>query len=94
MVNGGGNFLIGGPAGDNDLSGKKLLMDYYGPRVPTSGSAIHGKDAFNPVRTNAVRARALALQAVRAQGAREVTVTLVYFPGMLEGVVTRLEVKQ
>jgi S-adenosylmethionine synthetase len=92
VVNGGGNFLIGGPEGDNGLSGKKLLMDYYGPRVPTGGSALFGKDAFKPDRVNAVKARELALAEMRARNAKEVTVTLVYFPGMMEGEMTRIEV--
>ena len=94
VVNGGGNFLIGGPEGDNGLSGKKLLMDYYGPRVPTGGSALFGKDAFKPDRVNAMRARALALGEVRAKNAKEATVTLVYFPGMMSGEITRIEVQQ
>jgi S-adenosylmethionine synthetase len=68
-------------------------MDYYGPRVPTGGSALFGKDAFKPDRVNAVRARELALSEVRAQNAREATVTLVYFPGMLQGEITRIVVK-
>jgi len=93
VVNGGGNFLIGGPEGDNGLSGKKLLMDYYGPRVPTGGSALFGKDAFKPDRVNAVRAREMALSEVRVKNAREATVTLVYFPGMLKGEITLIEVK-
>ena len=87
-------FLIGGPEGDNGLSGKKLLMDYYGPRVPTGGSALFGKDAFKPDRVNAMRARALALGEVRAKNAKEATVTLVYFPGMMSGEITRIEVQQ
>jgi len=93
VVNGGGNFLIGGPEGDNGLSGKKLMMDYYGPRVPTGGSALFGKDAFKPDRVNAVRARELALAEVKARNAKEVTVTMVYFPGMMAGEITRMEVK-
>jgi S-adenosylmethionine synthetase len=79
---------------DNGLSGKKLLMDYYGPRVPTGGSALFGKDAFKPDRVNAMRARALALGEVRAKNAKEATVTLVYFPGMMSGEITRIEVQQ
>ena len=34
LVNGAGNFECGGPNGDNGLSGKKLVVDAYGPRVP------------------------------------------------------------
>jgi len=37
LVNGAGNFECGGPMGDNGLSGKKLVVDAYGPRVPIGG---------------------------------------------------------
>jgi len=43
-VNGAGAFEVGGPEGDNGLSGKKLVMDAYGPRVPIGGGAWSGKD--------------------------------------------------
>lgn len=39
-VNGAGAFEVGGPEGDNGLSGKKLVVDAYGPRVPIGGG--HG----------------------------------------------------
>ena len=45
-VNGAGNFEVGGPEGDNGLSGKKLVIDAYGPRVPIGGGALSGKDFF------------------------------------------------
>ncbi len=38
-VNGAGAFEVGGPEGDNGLSGKKLVMDAYGTRVPIGGGA-------------------------------------------------------
>ena len=37
-VNGGGDFDVGGPWGDNGLSGK-LVMDAYGPTIPIGGGA-------------------------------------------------------
>ena len=45
-MNGAGNFEVGGPEGDNGLSGKKLAVDAYGPRVPIGGGALSGKDFF------------------------------------------------
>ena len=50
VVNGSGTFSIGGPEGDNGLSGKKLLLDQYGPRVPVGGTALSGKDFHKPDR--------------------------------------------
>lgn len=81
VVNGSGNFHIGGPEGDNGLSGKKLLLDYYGPRVPIGGSALSGKDFHKPDRAGAIIARRLALAVVQSGTAREATVHLASFPG-------------
>lgn len=36
-MNDAGAFEAGGPEGDNGLSGKKLVADAYGPRVPIGG---------------------------------------------------------
>ena len=44
ILNGAGEFAIGGPEGDNGLSGKKLVIDHYGPSVPIGGGALSGKD--------------------------------------------------
>jgi len=81
VVNGSGNFHVGGPEADNGLSGKKLLLDYYGPRVPIGGSALSGKDFHKPDRAGAVIARRLALAVVKSGVAAEPTVHLVIFPG-------------
>ncbi len=40
ILNGAGEFAIGGPEGDNGLSGKKLVIDHYGPGVPIGGGAL------------------------------------------------------
>ena len=56
-MNGAGNFEVGGPEGDNGLSGKKLVVDAYGPRVPIGGGALSGKDFFKADRAGAVLAR-------------------------------------
>lgn len=81
VVNGSGTFSIGGPEGDNGLSGKKLLLDHYGPRVPIGGTALSGKDFWKPDRAGTLLARRVALAVVRAGVAREATVQLIAFPG-------------
>lgn len=80
-VNAGGDFTVGGPHGDNGLSGKKLVMDAYGPTVPIGGGAWSGKDPHKVDRLGAMRARELALRAVSRGVAREALVTLGWFPG-------------
>ena len=81
VVNGSGTFSIGGPEGDNGLSGKKLLLDHYGPRVPIGGTALSGKDFWKPDRAGTLLARRLALAVVHAGVAREAVVQFISFPG-------------
>ena len=81
VVNGSGTFSIGGPEGDNGLSGKKLLLDHYGPRVPIGGTALSGKDFWKPDRAGTLLARRLALAVVESGAAPEATVQFVAFPG-------------
>jgi S-adenosylmethionine synthetase len=80
-VNGAGAFEVGGPEGDNGLSGKKLVVDAYGPRVPIGGGAWSGKDFFKADRAGGLHARRLAKAIVRLGLAREVQVVLGWFPG-------------
>ncbi len=80
-VNGAGAFEVGGPEGDNGLSGKKLVVDAYGPRVPIGGGAWSGKDFFKADRAGGLHARRLAKALVRLGLAKEATVTLGWFPG-------------
>lgn len=80
-VNGAGAFEVGGPEGDNGLSGKKLVMDAYGPRVPIGGGAWSGKDFFKADRAGGMDARRLAKLVVKLGLAAEATVKLLWFPG-------------
>jgi S-adenosylmethionine synthetase len=79
-LNGAGEFSIGGPHGDNGLSGKKLVVDHYGPSVPIGGGALSGKDPYKIDKCGALRARQLAKRLVR-EGANEAHVTLAWAPG-------------
>lgn len=81
VVNGSGTFSIGGPEGDNGLSGKKLLLDHYGPRVPVGGTALSGKDFHKPDRAGTLLARRLALAVVCSGRAREAMIQAITFPG-------------
>ena len=80
-VNGAGAFEVGGPEGDNGLSGKKLVMDAYGPRVPIGGGAWSGKDFFKADRAGGMHARRMAKLIVKLGLATEAKVTLHWFPG-------------
>ena len=80
-VNGAGAFEVGGPEGDNGLSGKKLVMDAYGPRVPIGGGAWSGKDFHKADRAGGLLARRLAKLMVLTGMTREATVTVSFAPG-------------
>ena len=81
LVNEAGDFVEGGPHGDNGLSGKKLVVDFYGPRVPIGGGAMSGKDFWKADRAGPLIARDLAVAAVQRLGCKACTVTLAIFPG-------------
>lgn len=80
-VNGAGAFDVGGPEGDNGLSGKKLVVDAYGPQIPIGGGAWSGKDFFKADRAGGLHARRLAKLVVRVGLGQEAWVTLGWFPG-------------
>lgn len=82
-INGIGDFTCGGPAGDNGLSGKKLVVDHYGPQVPIGGGAICGKDVHKPDRVGAIRARQVACRLAAATGTA-ITVHTGWLPGLEE----------
>lgn len=81
VINGFGNFHVGGPEADNGLSGKKLVVDAYGPRVSIGGGALSGKDFYKPDRAGALLARRLAKAVVLSGAARQCLATLAIFPG-------------
>jgi S-adenosylmethionine synthetase len=80
-LNGIGDFTCGGPLGDNGLSGKKLVVDHYGPHVPIGGGAICGKDVHKPDRAAALRSRQIAVRLSRALG-QAATVQTGFLPGL------------
>jgi S-adenosylmethionine synthetase len=83
LVNPNGPLSDAGSRKDNGQTGRKLVMDYYGPRVPIGGGAIYGKDPRHLDRFGARVARELAVDAVR-RGARECLVRAAYAPNVAE----------
>jgi S-adenosylmethionine synthetase len=79
LINPNGVLLNGGSDGDNGQTGRKLVVDYYGPRVPIGGGALSGKDLSHIDRAGAYAARHAALHAVRT-GARACRISVAYAP--------------
>ena len=77
-----GDWNIGGFAADAGLTGRKLAVDNYGPRVPIGGGAFSGKDATKVDRSAAYMARRVAVDILEQRPeAKEVFVQLAYAIG-------------
>ena len=81
LVNPNGPLLNGGSDGDNGQTGRKLVMDFYGPRIPIGGGALYGKDLSHIDRLGATAARKYAVQLIQ-HGSAEAFVAVSYAPGM------------
>lgn len=75
-------FSHGGSDADCGVTGRKLMVDTYGPVVAHGGGAFSGKDPTKLDRSGAYMARYLAKQVVRSGKASKCQVTLVYTPGI------------
>ena len=65
-INPSGRFVIGGPAGDTGLTGRKILVDTYGGLARHGGGAFSGKDPTKVDRSGAYAARYVAKNIVAA----------------------------
>jgi S-adenosylmethionine synthetase len=75
-----GVFVSGGPMNDNGQTGRKLVCDFFGPRVPLGGGALSGKDPWRLDRAGAFRARQIALAIVDTGFVRDALVTFAWAP--------------
>ena len=82
FVNPTGNFVIGGPAGDTGLTGRKIIVDTYGGKGAHGGGAFSGKDPSKVDRSAAYAARHIAKNLVAAGVADEIEVQLAYAIGV------------
>ena len=80
-VNNTGRFVIGGPVSDTGLTGRKNVVDAYGPQIPTGGGSFSGKDPTKVDRSGAYMARYIAKNIVAAGLAEKCQVRLSYVIG-------------
>lgn len=83
-VNPSGDWDQGGFDADAGLTGRKLAVDNYGPRIPVGGGAFSGKDPSKVDRSAAYMARRIAVDYLQQRHAREVFVRLAYAIGVAE----------
>lgn len=86
LVNPAGEWHVGGFEADAGLTGRKIVIDQYGPRVPVGGGAFSGKDWTKVDRSGAKYAQYIAQQLLRKHNAKEVRVELAYAIGIAEPV--------
>lgn len=86
FVNPTGKFVIGGPAADTGLTGRKIIVDTYGGRSAHGGGSFSGKDPSKVDRSACYMARYIAKNLVAAGVADEMTVQVAYAIGVAKPV--------
>ena len=81
LINPSGRFVLGGPAADTGLTGRKLAVDAYGPVAHIGGGSFSGKDSTKVDRTGAYAARWVAKSIVDAGLEKRCEVQLAYAIG-------------
>ncbi len=86
FANPAGDWSQGGFDSDAGLTGRKLAVDNYGPRIPIGGGAFSGKDPTKVDRSAAYMARKIAVDYLKRRDADEVYCYLAYAIGVAEPV--------
>jgi S-adenosylmethionine synthetase len=84
LINATGKFVLGGPAADAGLTGRKIIVDTYGGKGRHGGGAFSGKDPSKVDRSAAYAARYIAKNIVAAGLAEKCEVQLAYCIGYAE----------
>ena len=82
FINPTGRFVVGGPAGDTGLTGRKIIVDTYGGYARHGGGAFSGKDPTKVDRSAAYAARYVAKNIVAAKIAKRCEIQLAYAIGV------------
>ncbi len=90
-VNRSGSFVLGGPAADTGLSGRKNIVDTYGSAARHGGGSFSGKDPSKVDRSATYAARWVAKNLVAAGLAERVEVELCYAIGHPQPVAVSVE---
>ncbi|MCL2301479.1 MAG: methionine adenosyltransferase [Firmicutes bacterium] len=90
-VNPTGRFVIGGPAGDSGLTGRKIIVDTYGGCARHGGGSFSGKDPTKVDRSAAYAARHAAKNLVAAGLAKKCEIQLAYAIGVAHPVSVRVD---
>lgn len=91
LVNTSGRFVVGGPASDTGMTGRKIIADTYGGYGSHGGGAFSGKDPTKVDRSASYYARYVAANVVAAGLARECEVQLAYAIGRARPLAINIE---
>ncbi len=81
-INPTGRFVVGGPAGDSGVTGRKIIVDTYGGMCRHGGGALSGKDPSKVDRSGLYMTRYICKNLVAAGVAKRVEVQVAYAIGM------------
>ena len=90
-INPTGRFVIGGPAGDSGLTGRKIIVDTYGGMARHGGGAFSGKDPSKVDRSASYMARYIAKNIVAAGIAQRCEVQIAYAIGVAQPVAVSVD---
>ena len=91
LINPTGRFVIGGPAGDCGLTGRKIIVDTYGGAAHHGGGAFSGKDPSKVDRSAAYAGRYVAKNIVAAGLADRCEIQVAYAIGVARPVSLMVE---
>jgi len=86
LINPAGEWMLGSFDADTGLSGRKIVIDNYGPQISIGGGSFSGKDYTKVDRSGAYIARKIAVDFIKNGKAKEVFVKLAYVIGKPEPV--------
>lgn len=90
-INPTGRFVLGGPAGDTGLTGRKIIVDTYGGVGSHGGGAFSGKDPTKVDRSAAYMCRYIAKNVVAAGLAEKCEVQVAYAIGVAQPVSVNID---
>ena len=92
LINPAGEWNLGGFDADSGLSGRKIVIDNYGPEIGVGGGSFSGKDPTKVDRSAAYMCRRIAVDLLKKHSAKQVRTKLAYAIGVKDPVMTVAEI--
>lgn len=84
LINPAGDWNQSGFDADAGVTGRKIVVDAYGPRIPVGGGAFSGKDPTKVDLSAALMARKIAVESMKEENTYSSTITVAYAIGKKE----------